>query len=87
VSELSNGDRALDNEGAARRVREVPSAILTTSCPDTTGIVAAIAGFLAANNCLITEAQHYDDPYANKSFMRTVFHDKWQGCSGAARAE
>ena len=31
----------------------VPSNILTTSCPDTTGIVAAISGFLAANHCLI----------------------------------
>src|SRR5690606_18831879 len=68
--------RALGNEGAARRA---PSAILTTACPDTTGIVAAVAGFLASNNCLITEAQHYDDPYADKSFMRTVFHDNGKG--------
>lgn len=50
------------------------SIILTLSCPDTTGIVAGVAGFLAANDCLITEAQHYDDPYTVKSFMRTVFH-------------
>ena len=56
-----------------------PSYILTTHCPDTTGIVAAIAGFLAENNGLITEAQHYDDPYANTSFMRTVFHDNGKG--------
>ncbi len=40
-----------------------PSFVLTTSCPDTTGVVAAVASFLAAHNCLITEAQHYDDPY------------------------
>lgn len=53
--------------------------ILTTSCPDTTGIVAAIAGFLAANNGLITEAQHHDDPYTRMSFMRTAFHDSGQG--------
>lgn len=51
------------------------STVLTTACPDTIGIVAAVAGFLAANNCLITEAQHYDDPFTNTSFMRTVFHD------------
>ncbi len=56
-----------------------PSFILTTSCPDTTGIVAGIAGFLAANNGLITEAQHFDDPYSNTSFMRTVFRDNGQG--------
>jgi formyltetrahydrofolate deformylase len=46
---------------------------LTTSCPDTTGIVAGIAGFLASRDLFITEAQHYNDPYGNTSFMRTVF--------------
>ena len=56
-----------------------PHFILTTSCPDTTGIVAAIAGFLAEHNGLITEAQHFDDPYSNTSFMRTVFHDNGAG--------
>jgi formyltetrahydrofolate deformylase len=56
-----------------------PSIVLTTACPDTTGVVAAVASFLAANNCLITEAQHYDDPFSNTSFMRTVFHDNGQG--------
>jgi formyltetrahydrofolate deformylase len=56
-----------------------PSFVLTIQCPDTTGVVAAVAGFLAAHNCLITEAQHYDDPLANVSFMRTVFHDNGQG--------
>src|SRR5260221_8490515 len=54
------------------------SFILTTACPDTTGIVAGISGFLASHNALITEAQHYDDPYGNTSFMRTVFHDSGQ---------
>lgn len=60
-----------------------PSLVLTMSCPDTTGIVAAISGFLAANNCLITEAQHYDDPYTVTSFMRTVFHGNGQGTPAA----
>jgi formyltetrahydrofolate deformylase len=55
------------------------SSILSISCPDTTGVVAAVASFLAANNCLITEAQHFDDPYTNTSFMRTVFHDNGEG--------
>jgi formyltetrahydrofolate deformylase len=53
--------------------------ILTTSCADTTGIVAAISGFLASNHALITEAQHHDDPFTRTSFMRTVFHDNGQG--------
>lgn len=56
-----------------------PSFVLTTACPDTTGIVAGISGFLAAHNCLITEAQHYDDPFTATSFMRTVFHGNGQG--------
>jgi formyltetrahydrofolate deformylase len=61
------------------RVRPPQLYILTTACPDTTGIVAAIAGFLAANNGIITEAQHHDDPYTRMSFMRTVFYDNGQG--------
>lgn len=56
-----------------------PGMILTTACPDTTGVVAAVAGFLASHNCLITEAQHYDDSVSVTSFMRTVFHDNGHG--------
>jgi formyltetrahydrofolate deformylase len=64
-----------------------PSIVLTLSCPDTTGIVAAVSGFLAANNCLITEAQHYDDPYTVTSFMRTVFHANGQGTPALAELD
>ncbi|HEV2441389.1 MAG TPA: formyltransferase family protein, partial [Steroidobacteraceae bacterium] len=56
-----------------------PLYIVTTRCPDTTGIVAGIAGFLAAHNATIAQAQHYDDPHTGTSFMRTVFHDNGQG--------
>ncbi len=56
-----------------------PSYILTLACPDTTGIVAAVSGFLATHHALITEAHHYDDPFTNTSFMRTVFHDNGLG--------
>jgi formyltetrahydrofolate deformylase len=65
--------------GRGPGVQTPPSMVLTTACPDTTGVVAAVSGFLAANNCLITEAQHYDDPVSDTSFMRTVFHDNGQG--------
>jgi formyltetrahydrofolate deformylase len=61
--------------------------ILTTACPDTTGIVAGVSGFLAARNALITEAQHYDDPYGKTSFMRTVFHDNGDGMPSLGELE
>ena len=51
-----------------------PGLVLTLSCPDTTGIVAAVSGFLAARHYRISEAQHYNDPSSVTSFMRTVFH-------------
>jgi formyltetrahydrofolate deformylase len=54
---------------------------LVTCCPDTTGIVAGIAGFLASQNAIIIEAQHYMDPTSKTSFMRTVFHDNGDGMS------
>lgn len=65
---------------ASQRSKGAPTLyILTTRCPDTTGIVAGIAGFLAGHHASIAEAQHYDDPYTGTSFMRTVFHDNGQG--------
>ena len=65
--------------GKGSEPQRPPSMILTTACPDTTGVVAAVAGFLASHNCLITEAQHYDDSVSVTSFMRTVFHDNGKG--------
>lgn len=53
--------------------------VLTTACPDTTGIVAAVATFLMRNNGLIVEAQHFDDTETSMSFMRTVFQDNGAG--------
>ena len=61
--------------------------VLTTDCPDTTGVVAAIAGFLAKHNALITEAQHFDDEISVRSFMRTVFHDNGKGMPSIAELE
>jgi formyltetrahydrofolate deformylase len=61
--------------------------VLTTDCPDTTGVVAAVAGFLARNNALITEAQHFDDEISVRSFMRTVFHDNGLGMPSMAELE
>lgn len=67
---------------SARRAAGSPSDeayILTTSCPDTTGIVAGVAGFLSTHKALITEAQHYNDADTATSFMRTVFRSADRG--------
>ncbi len=66
----------------ASAVTHPPLYILTTACPDTTGVVAGIAGFLAEHNATITEAQHHNDPDSRTSFMRTVFHDNGKGLAG-----
>lgn len=58
---------------------ESPSYILTSSTPDTTGIVAGITGFLAERGALITETQHFRDPPTNRSYLRAVFHDAGRG--------
>lgn len=50
-----------------------PRHILTISCPDTTGIVAAVSGFLADKDAFITESAHFGDPISKRFFMRTVF--------------
>jgi formyltetrahydrofolate deformylase len=47
--------------------------ILSMSCPDRTGIVAAVSGFLADNDAFITESAHFGDPLTLRFFMRTVF--------------
>jgi formyltetrahydrofolate deformylase len=50
-----------------------PGLILTISCPDTVGIVAAVSGFLSENDGFITEAAQYGDPISRRFFMRVVF--------------
>lgn len=47
--------------------------ILTISCPDTVGIVAAVASFLADHDAFITESTHFGDCHAQRFFMRTCF--------------
>lgn len=79
LNPLSRAVAPAGGTGRGPGVAKAPSMVLTTACPDTTGVVAAVAGFLASNNCLITEAQHYDDPVSDTSFMRAVFHDNGQG--------
>lgn len=61
--------------------------VQTISCPDTTGVVAAIAGFFAERRALITESQHFRDPPTNRSYMRTVFCDAGEGLPELATLE
>ncbi len=56
--------------------------ILTISCPDAVGIVAAVAGLLSAENLFITESHHFGDPDTKRFFMRTVFHPVEPGAFG-----
>lgn len=44
--------------------------VLTLSCPDTTGIVARITGFLAGLGGWITEAAYHSDPESDRFFTR-----------------
>ncbi len=47
--------------------------ILKLCCADRIGIVAAVAGFLAQQDCNILESSHFDDELTGRFFMRTVF--------------
>ncbi|GAB3210576.1 formyltetrahydrofolate deformylase [Marinactinospora thermotolerans] len=47
--------------------------VLTLSCPDARGIVAAVATLLAGNGCNITESQQYGDHYTGRFFLRVQF--------------
>ena len=47
--------------------------VLTLACPDSRGIVAAVANLLAEHGCNITESQQYGDHYTGRFFLRTQF--------------
>ncbi|MDE3719779.1 formyltetrahydrofolate deformylase [Nocardiopsis sp. N85] len=47
--------------------------ILTLSCPDSRGIVAAVANLLSDHGCNITESQQYGDHYTGRFFLRMQF--------------
>jgi formyltetrahydrofolate deformylase len=47
--------------------------VLALSCPDKPGLVATVASFLAANGGNIIDSQQFDDPEADRFFMRVVF--------------
>jgi formyltetrahydrofolate deformylase len=47
--------------------------ILTLSCPDRMGIVAAVGGFLLEHECNIVESAQFGDPGSKGFFMRVCF--------------
>ena len=47
--------------------------VLTLACPDRKGVVAAVAGFLAANDASITESSQFNDDRTRRFFLRTAF--------------
>jgi len=47
--------------------------ILTLSCPDRHGIVAAVSAFLFERDCNISDAQQFGDAGSQTFFMRVVF--------------
>lgn len=65
----------------------MPQYILTMSCPDSTGIVAAITSFIADRAGLITETAHFVDEFSDRSFMRTTFRGDTLPNAQALRAE
>jgi formyltetrahydrofolate deformylase len=50
------------------------SMILTLSCQNRPGIVAAVSTFLFESGCNIQDAQQFDDALSGKFFMRVVFN-------------
>jgi formyltetrahydrofolate deformylase len=60
--------------GSNKSMHEKPeSYVLTLSCPDKIGIVAAVTEKLALHGALITEAQHFREPTSSSSVLRIVF--------------
>jgi formyltetrahydrofolate deformylase len=47
--------------------------VLTLSCPDRPGVVAAVSGLLAGHGCNILESQQFGDQEAQRFFMRVQF--------------
>ena len=65
---------------------ESHSFILTVVCPDAVGIVAAVAGYLTAQEYFIEESTHFGDPDTGTFFMRTRFIPRQQSFSRGAFA-
>jgi formyltetrahydrofolate deformylase len=65
---LAAGEKSVVPDGAADA-----SYILTLSCPDRMGIVAAVSGFLAQQGCDILDSAQFGDRENGTFFLRMVF--------------
>lgn len=61
--------------------------IASITCPDTTGLVAAVSGFLRDHHCFMDESSQYGDPDTRRFFMRAVFTRTPQSPSSEALQE
>ena len=60
--------------------------VLTLSCPDRPGIVAAVSGLLASRGGNITESQQFGDRDTGRFFMRVQFTVDPAGSAAPARS-
>lgn len=58
--------------------------VLTLSCPDRSGIVHAVTGFLAEHRQNILDSQQFGDPTSKRFFMRVHFGPSEADADGAA---
>mgnify|MGYP003677310131 CR=1 FL=1 len=61
--------------------------VLTLSCPDRRGIVAAVAGLLAELGCNIVESAQFGDADAGTFFMRVAFRAEGDVATAGGLAE
>lgn len=63
------------------------SYVLTLSCPDRPGIVAAVSTYLFESGCNVLDAQQFDDVTTGNFFMRVVFSPLKEGVTVASMSE
>lgn len=63
------------------------SYVLTLSCPNRPGIVAAVSTYVFEAGCNVLDAQQFDDVTTGKFFMRVVFNPTQAGVDVATLAK
>lgn len=63
------------------------SYVLTLSCPNRPGIVAAVSTYLFESGCNVLDAQQFDDVTTGNFFMRVVFNPLKDGVTVGSMSE